>query len=154
MSTTTPDDVLLVAQDLFAAMVDGEPGTLERWPGPPADLADPVNAWVDAGGAQGVRTVLATDRTTAVALARSLLALGPDEPVEAADIRDVLGELVNVVSGNLKGTTPGAGLLGLPVVVLGPPAVDGALLRESHLRWRGSRLVISTWNLGTRGTTR
>ncbi len=56
-----------------------------------------------------------------------------EEPdgISRADLEDALGELANMVAGNLKASLPGAAHLSLPMVV------DGS---DFHLRVLGSRV--------------
>ena len=142
---TLTRSVLPIAQDLFAAMVDGEPGLLEPVDAPGASIADPVHAWVDIVGPTSWRTLVVTARPTADRIARALLQLGDDETVGLDDVRDALGEVANVVGGNLKGMLDGGSSLTLPVVDTTGPAVARAADHAQALLWRGEPLVISLW---------
>ncbi len=67
-----------------------------------------------SGGWESLVQVLAP-RKTAVAIASTMFAMGEDELSEA-EIRDAVGEIVNMVGGNLKGITEGDSSLSLPCV--------------------------------------
>ncbi len=137
-------DVYTIAEELFAAMVDGEPGTVRPWAGPAPAWTRPVVAWVDLHGAWVGRASVTTERTTADDLARALLALGADEAVGDEDLRDAFGEVANVVGGNVKALLPAHGSLGLPEVADHEPEEDGSVvLTQVALDWRGRALVLT-----------
>ena len=142
---TLTRSVLPIAQDLFAAMVDGEPGLLEPVDALGAPIPDPVHAWVDIVGPTSWRTLVVTARPTADRIARALLQLDDGETVGLDDVRDALGEVANVVGGNLKGMLDGGSSLTLPVVDTTGPAVARAADHAQALLWRGEPLVISLW---------
>lgn len=142
------DPVLDIAAEVFAAMIDGEPGLLRVWDGTEPALVDEIHAWVDVHGAMSGRILLSTERSTAQELTRGLLAMAPDEPVDDSDIVDALGEVANVVGGNVKALVPDPGALTLPQVAHERPETDpAALLHRLCLDWRGRLLVIGLWRL-------
>jgi hypothetical protein len=57
------------------------------------------------------------------------------------EIADALGELANVVGGNVKAVLPGPSTLGLPEVGAAPEA--GSDVCRVDLLWRGQSLTIS-----------
>ena len=61
--------------------------------------------------------------------------------LDEEDIEDGLGELANVVGGNVKAVLPGPSALGLPVVGAAP--VAGSDTCRVDLLWRGRSLTIS-----------
>ena len=141
------DPVLTIVEEVFASMIDDAPDALQRWDGPVPELVDPIHAWVDVHGTPAGRVLLSTERPTAEHLTRSLLAMAPDEPVADADIVDALGEVANVVGGNVKALVPEPGRLGLPVVAHERPATDpDNLVYELALDWRARILVIGLWS--------
>ncbi|MCM3661933.1 chemotaxis protein CheX [Georgenia satyanarayanai] len=149
MTATMAEHVVTIAQDMFTAMIDGEPGLLTDRASDVVVLANPVRAWVEIQGEPSVRTVVATDRATADRIARALLAMGPAEPVAVEDVRDALGEIANVIGGNLKGLMTGSNALSLPVVTLDDTQPDGDLVWERALHWHEAPLVISVWEPDT-----
>ena len=110
------DPVLSIAEDLFASMVDAEPGTLRPWDGPVPALASEIHAWVDVHGPAAGRVLLSTEEGTAADLARALLGLDAADDVSDADLVDALGEVANVVGGNVKALVVDPHALGLPAV--------------------------------------
>lgn len=84
MSPLAPFDtvqITAIAEEVFAAMVDGEPGGLQPWTGAAPELTDPLHAWVEIHGGFAGRTLLSTDVATADDLARALLGMAADEAV-------------------------------------------------------------------------
>lgn len=146
MHAPVADEVVTIAEDVFTAMVDGEPGTVTLWSGDEAPAAD-THAWVDVVGPFHARALISMTATTADELARALLAMAPDEAVSDADLVDAVGEIANVVGGNVKALLPDGGALTLPRVSHVRPDADGALAHEVTLSWRGAAVVISLWHL-------
>jgi chemotaxis protein CheX len=135
-----------VAEDVFAALVDGEPGHL--CPDAPAELVDPLYAWVDMHADASGRVLLAVDAGTAHELTRALLRLDTAEPVEDEDLVDAFGEVANVVGGNLKALLPVQGTLTLPQVGRTVSLPEGASVVERvPLAWRGQPFDISVWRI-------
>lgn len=138
------EDVYAIAEELFLAMIDDEPGALRPWDGAPPAWRDPVVAWVDLHGDWAGRASVTTEHGTADDLARALLQMAPDEPVGAADLQDAFGEIANVVGGNVKALLPTHGALGLPQVSDTDPGLPGSVvLTEVALDWRGRALVLT-----------
>jgi len=149
------DQVSAVAQEVFAAMVDGDAGLLLPWEGELPVLAEPVVAWVDLHGDWAGRLALRTGAPTANALARALLGLPDEAEVSHADLVDACGEVANVVGGNFKSLLPGPGTLGLPQVGDVLPQTPGALrLQELPLAWRGQLLAVEVWSFGAQDAPR
>ena len=59
------------------------------------------------------------------------------------DVDDALGELANVVGGNVKAVLPGPSVLGLPEVGAAPEPGHPADICRVDLLWRGQPLTIS-----------
>jgi chemotaxis protein CheX len=149
MSTLTVVDaaqISAIAEDVFAALIDGEPGHL--YPSEPADPADPLYAWVDMHADVAGRVLLTVDVTTAHDLARALLRMDAGEPVEDEDLVDAFGEVANVVGGNLKALLPVQGTLTLPRVARTAPShPDATVVDRVPLAWRGQPFDISVWRI-------
>lgn len=145
-TTVEQDQVYAIAADVFAAMIDGDEGLLMPWDGELPPFAQPLVAWVDLHGEWVGRAELTTETGTAHDLARALLGMGSDEPVEAADLVDAFGEIANVVGGNVKSLLPTQGVLGLPQVAPSAPSLPGALLAtDLRLAWRGVPISVAVW---------
>jgi chemotaxis protein CheX len=137
-----------IAEDVFAALIDGEPGHLYPAEPAPAEPADPLYAWVDMHADTSGRVLLTVDVATAHDLARALLRMDAGEPVEDEDLVDAFGEVANVVGGNLKALLPVQGTLTLPQVARTPPAhPDARLIERVPLGWRGQPFDIGVWEI-------
>lgn len=145
-ATVEHDQVYAIAEEVFAAMIDGEPGHLLPWDGEVPVPADPLVAWVDVHGEITGRAAVSTDTPTAHELTRALLGMGPDEAVGPEDLVDAFGEVANVVGGNVKSLLPSQGTLTLPQVASALPAVpDTAIGHELRLDWHGRAIVVVVW---------
>jgi chemotaxis protein CheX len=71
------------------------------------------------------------------------------EKVTQADVRDAVGELVNIVGGNLKGMLPSPTGLSLPSVTHGAVQVDTGveadLLVDVQLSWMDEPVRVAIW---------
>ena len=140
------DQVYAIAEEVFAAMIDGEPGYLRPWEGEVPAPVEPLVAWVDVHGELAGRAAVTTDVPTAHELTRALLGMGVDEPVGPEDLVDAFGEVANVVGGNVKALLPSQGTLSLPQVAAELPVVPGtSLTHELRLDWRGRPVVVVVW---------
>ena len=128
-----------IADESWLAMV-GEDEHLVPAPEPlPADV---VSSWVDVSGPWNGTVVLTAGRDTAAELTRCLLREHAPEVLEPEDVEDAMGELANVVGGNVKGVLPAPSLLGLPQVGEAPEPADPADVVRVDVLWRGQPLSI------------
>ncbi len=141
------ETVFAIAEEVFSAMIDPEPGALQPALTPAEPAGDPTWAWVDVHGEHPGRVMLGTDHETAEMLTRALLEVPDDEAVSEADFVDAVGEIANVVGGNVKALVPDPGPLTLPQVAPTPPGDGALLLHRAELVWRGHPLEISLWSL-------
>lgn len=152
MSPIAQDEVQAIAQEVFAAMIDGEPESLVPWPDAGTGT-DAMVAWVDVHGPWLGRASLETTTPAAHELARALLAMEPDEVVPDEDLVDALGELANVVGGNVKALLPEHGTLGLPMVADRlPDGSPAAAVQRVPLAWRGHPFVVTVWEVAAPGS--
>ncbi|MFN3865840.1 MAG: chemotaxis protein CheX [Demequina sp.] len=148
------DAVTCIATDLFTTMIDGEPGHLTPWWTQVPAVVEPRFTWIDIQGRVVTRVLLTAGRETGERLTRALLALPDDVGVDDADFADAVGELANVVGGNVKSLVTDSGALTLPVVAHTRPATDGAsAIVDVWLNWRGAPLSVSLWALPRRAST-
>ncbi|MFV0632941.1 chemotaxis protein CheX [Demequina sp.] len=134
------DDAHLRAlvDDVFVAMAShAKVGTDAG--GALAAPAQPVrHAWVEITGDVSARVVISVAGAAAEAITRELLGLGHDAPVSDADVSDALGELVNVLGGNVKSVLAAGGTLSIPATGLVPPASPASALSTAvDVPWRG-----------------
>jgi hypothetical protein len=123
--------------------------------GPTAGGFDGVTALLHISGAW-TGTVLFQCATPLVARAsRSMLGLSEGTPPSPADMRDVAGEIGNVLGGRLKASLPGPSLLSLPVVVDGQVLDDkqqllpaSKLVAQVAFESEGLPMLVSLWKSG------
>jgi chemotaxis protein CheX len=127
-----------IAEEAWSALV-GEDEYLVPLPGDP--VQDAISSWVSVDGPWTGTVVITTARTTAEELSRCLLKEHAPPVIDDEDVEDALGELANVVGGNVKAVLPGPSALGLPEVGSAPAA--GSDTCRVELLWRGQSLTIS-----------
>ena len=129
-----------ITEQAWLALV-GEDEVLVPLPAPPPAVTR--SSWVEIVGPWTGAVVLTTGRDTAVDLTRALLGEHAPAVLEDEDVDDALGELANVVGGNVKAVLPGPSALGLPEVGATPPAGSAADTVRVDVLWRGEPLTVS-----------
>jgi hypothetical protein len=134
------ETVVGIAEQTWFALV-GEEEVVA--PSPTPRHAATTSAWVEVVGPWTGSVVLSCLPETATELTRALL--GGHAPAELGpeDVEDALGELANVLGGNVKALLPGPSALGLPEVGTPPPAVSPVDTCRVELAWRGQPLTVS-----------
>lgn len=151
MSPTSPatgweapalDDVRMVTDEVWRSLL-GEIEELTPHPAPAGAgfTSSSGGAWsavvTVTGEWQGVVTVeLGED--VAHDLTRRMLAVPENEGVTDADTADAVGELVNMIGGNVKSLMPGPSALSLPTVAAGRAAFSSEITEVLRLDvlWR------------------
>jgi chemotaxis protein CheX len=142
--TDTPvmDDVWHVVEAVWESL-------LGVWPAPAEPVGveeDWLSAVVTVDGDWRGAVSLSCPFRTAQHMSRTMLDVAGDEPdPDLDDIEDAMREVVNVIGGNVKALVPGGRSLGLPVLVVGRPAVDGDLAGELHIGWPGHLARVAVW---------
>lgn len=139
MSTPTLDaeTITSVVGEVFVGLFgedDGRPYPDEH------GAALPVTASVRVSGASACVVGVDLGHELVVDAAARLFGI-PAHDVTEADLRDVAGELANVVGGNVKSMLPGPATLSLPVTALdstGPEPADLSI----DLSWRRQPLRV------------
>ena len=89
----------------------------------------PIMGWSAAvtvsGGWKALVLIQLTD-DAARGVTVQMLGMGEDEQPSPADLTDALGELVNVIGGNVKSLMPGPSQLSLPLVAQGTVSSSSA----------------------------
>ena len=130
-----------IAEQAWSALV-GEEEFLVPLPAPlPAGT---LSSWVTITGPWNGVVVVTCGTDTADELTRALLREHAPAELEAEDVEDALGEIANVVGGNVKAVLPGPSALGLPQTGTTPPVAgspeDTCLV---EFVWRGQPLTIT-----------
>jgi chemotaxis protein CheX len=138
-------DLHAIVEQVWSSYLGQEEPLLAR-PVPAGPFAAD-GAWSAAvsitGGWAGTVTVELADEV-ARTLTRRMLDLGEEAPLDD-DIADAVGELVNMVGGNVKSLLPGPSVLTLPVVAAGRAAhasESGELARLDAV-WEGRPVRVS-----------
>lgn len=148
-STFTGEDVAAIAADVWTCFVGDPDCLLPAASAGSTPLGVGREGYVATVGITGTWTghvILELSPDAAERAARAMLAT---DRVSADDVSDALGELVNMVGGNIKGLVPQPSALGLPLVfeAAGAPAIgrDVASVCIADLDWLGEPLRISVW---------
>ena len=138
------EDIRVVTDDVWTSFL-ATYGPLE-WSTVPLEEADLVQASVDIRGDWTGTVTLEMAPTTAETAARTMLHL---DEVEDGDVTDALGELVNMIGGNIKSLLPSGSSLGLPIVSYAPVRPATAAVTEHYrveLTWAGTPIRIRVWS--------
>jgi chemotaxis protein CheX len=107
-----------------------------------------VHSSVSITGSWTGHIVYASSTTAARRAAAAFLAMDASE-VSEEDVSDVLGELANIVGGNVKAMLPPGAHLSLPQVMLAPEATSRYPSTERisgvYGMWEGEPVSISMW---------
>jgi len=119
-------------------------------PGSVLPEIEEVRGHIDIGGSWSGRVEISTSLAAARRVAASLFSLRP-EVLDQSEILDALGELVNVVGGNIKSILPAPTSLSVPQVADGPGEwrFDALLEREILLSWNSEPVVVRVWSTGS-----
>jgi len=129
-----------IADEVWPSLVgDGEAFV----PVPVAPPAEVLSAWVTISGPWNGAVVLTCAPATAEALTESVLMTRPPTVVDDEDVADALGELANVLGGNIKSVLPGPSALGLPQIGTAPATGRLDDVRRLDGQWRGQSLTIT-----------
>jgi chemotaxis protein CheX len=107
-----------------------------------------VHSSVSITGAWTGHLVYASSTAAARRAAAAFLAVEPEE-VSQEDLSDVLGELANIVGGNVKAMLPPGCFLSLPQVVLAPESAtiypNAERVTGLYGVWDGEPVSVSMW---------
>jgi chemotaxis protein CheX len=149
------DDVRVVTSDVWTSfLASHEP--LE-WSLAPLAEPEVMRASVQIRGDWDGAVTLEMSPAAALTAARTMLTA---EEVEHEDVLDALGELVNMIGGNIKSLLPSGSALGLPMVSSTPVTPSAPTGSTEHCRadlvWAGTTIVVRVWSLATekKDTTR
>jgi len=142
-----PDDLAEMVEQVWVAYLDPE-GVSPLIPTGDDGQPSEVHSSVSITGSWTGHIVYASSTAAARKAAAAFLAITPDE-VSPDDVSDVLGELANIVGGNVKAMLPPGAQLSLPQVILAPQSATRypSAQRISGLYgvWDGEPVSISMW---------
>jgi chemotaxis protein CheX len=105
-----------------------------------------VSAAVGITGDWNGAVLLECATGTACLLAGAMLGFDVPEDVNE-DVRDVIGEITNMVAGNFKNTLPGNSVLTLPCIIVGSDysmdIVSGKTVVKESMNCNGKSLMLS-----------
>ena len=104
-----------------------------------------------SGARPGIVTVVA-EKAVSKPLSAALLQEDLDGLTDE-DVYDSLGEIANIIGGNIKALVPDAGPLGLPVVSSAKPlhGSSGRQAARMDANWQGHWLTFEVWLAGAGG---
>ena len=143
--TPTVDDLREIAEQVWAAYLDPE-GVRPLLLGDAREPASAVSASVSLTGGWHGHVVVTCSAGAARHAAAAFLAMDEGE-VSDEDMTDVMGELANIVGGNVKSMLPAATLVSLPHVVNGASNRFPTTRRVCELAgtWLDEPFSISMW---------
>jgi len=142
---TTPADLAALVEEIWGSLVDVATEPLV----PVTDVLDTVpltDPWSGQVAIDGEwHGVVRVDVAPPLAEALAARMLGDELSGEpgVADLEDAVGELANVIGGNVKSLVPGDGVLSLPAAGRPLPTARGALVCRTDHRWAGHRLSVT-----------
>jgi chemotaxis protein CheX len=137
-------DIEQIVSDVFGSFLgdDAPPVAV-----PAADGDTDVAASVSITGGWNGHVVFGCS-TPASRTAAAVLLMIPEDELAEADVADAVGELANMIGGNIKSLLPGPSALTLPLVSLGGAALHLPSSTETvrlDLTWQGEPLRVSVW---------
>ena len=141
------DDLAEMVEQVWVSYLDPEGVSPLVLNGDATQLSE-VHSSVSITGSWTGYVVYASSVQAARRAAGAFLAMEPDE-VGDEDLSDVLGELANIIGGNVKAMLPPGALLSLPQVVLAPEATarfpGTERISGVYGMWEGDPVSISMW---------
>jgi chemotaxis protein CheX len=141
------EDICILVSDVWASFLDSEIFPDAGATTPDAAKHNEVLSSVSISGAWSGHLLLGFEASAANEVARAMFGLGSDQASQD-EVTDAVGELANIIAGNVKSMLPEPSTLSLPQVVLDAqtialPAADIRLSAE--LSWGEHSVVVSLW---------
>jgi chemotaxis protein CheX len=148
----SPEDFELITTDICTTYVSAEAVVLPAEPGssPGADH----RAHVDLFGGVAAQVVVECDSASAADLTRRMFDLSPADPVTPDEIADALGEIANIVGGNVKSLAPSESHLSLPQVDSPASARAEHSVCRVEVIWETGRATLAVLALEPAGSVR
>ena len=146
-SLVSVDDLAEMVEQVWVSYLDPE-GVSPLVPNGEVKQPSEVHSTVSITGSWHGHLVYASSKQAARRAAAAFLAMEPDE-VGQEDISDVLGELANIVGGNVKAMLPDGAMLSLPQVVMAPESAtkypSAERITGLYGLWEGEPISVSMW---------
>lgn len=140
------DDVAAIVQEVWSSMLGLE---IEPIAGKDAVTGPAIAGSVGVTGASDCLIAVEMDQSTAKLIGAAMFMMGVDE-ISMSDVTDAVGELTNMVGGNIKSLLPEPSTLSLPVVAQGKSPTlrvpGGKPLLEASYVSDGFPLNLTVWN--------
>jgi chemotaxis protein CheX len=149
MVTAAPEvtDVQAVVEQVWSSFLgEAEPLLpVASEPGAPFAGEGAWSAAVSVSGGWDATVTVELAGSVALSLTRTMLGLDEAEEVVDADAADAVGELVNMVGGNIKSLMPGPSVLSLPAVAAGRAAHPSGAVEVSRFDgvWAGQPVRVA-----------
>jgi len=141
------NDLAEMVEQVWVSYLDPQ-GVSPLIPNYDADQPTEVHSSVSITGSWTGHVVYASSTVAARRAAAAFLAMEADE-VSPEDLSDVLGELANIVGGNVKAMLPSGAMLSLPQVVLAPQTAtkypNAERVTGLYGVWDGEPVSVSMW---------
>lgn len=137
---SSPEEALVqvAVEQVWDALLSS---SAERWPDDvPPEFDCGIQAQIELRGHWNGRLVLTCDSEVATRIASTMRGAEPHEVVSEEDIRNAVGEVINVVGASVNGALGGTMTLGLPGVrqTSLPPDVEEGFV----VSWRGAPVFV------------
>jgi chemotaxis protein CheX len=143
MTLLTTETIADLTQEVWNALLAEDRGPLV----PDEVMGEDVVAMATITGEWNGTVCVSCSRVAARHATSAMFGM-EDAELTADEINDAVGELVNVVGGNIKSLVPGPSVLGLPTVVEGTPVrlpTHLQLTHEVRFSWMAEPVVVSVW---------
>jgi len=145
MTSFSDETVAEITREIWSAIIDDSCSLVPR--GPVAASGD-LTGSVDISGSWNGTFCLSFSTTAARQAAAKMFDADADSLADA-DVRDAVGELINIIGGNLKSLLPPPALLSLPRVDTGMPEPihldEAELVSELRFDWIDEPIIIAVW---------
>jgi chemotaxis protein CheX len=144
MTNPTEDDLKVIAEQVWSSYLDVD-GTSPLVPGPAEKHVADVTASVSVTGAWRGHVLVSCSDAASKHVGGALMGIDFDD-VSEEDVADALGELANIIGGNVKSLLPEPCALSLPHVhIEGTAGRYPAVSEVAHLdaTWMGESVTVT-----------
>jgi chemotaxis protein CheX len=152
------NDLATLVEQVWSSYLDGDIAVLGVSTGSAPSALESENhvvGTVSIHGSWSGHLSLTVSHACAELIAAEMFQLAA-ETITPSEIVDALGELANILGGNIKAAVPQPSALSLPQVVVDARSLTLYRARHvatAHLEWQGNPIVLSLWDAtGTGGS--